>query len=253
MTTPERLLIIGNDLSTVRPLRSHLSMQFPFVSVAFDSVSALKDIAGKQVDFIILEGDSLPDRKGISLVQEIRNITFIPIIYLSGSSSSSDRIRILETGADDHLSKNIDLRELTARIHAIWRRYITIPHNLPVANTEKKVSYNHLEISLTNYRVIYRGEPLEMPPKELELFYFLASSPNQVFTREQLLNRIWGYDYLGEPRTVDVHIKRIREKLSHKRNSAKTAVSTEKKDHETWSLDTVWGVGYKFSLASSDI
>jgi DNA-binding response OmpR family regulator len=137
----------------------------------------------------------------------------------------------LELGADDYISKPFDSKELIARVRAVLRRYSVRPAQ--TTPTEKSVSFPDLTINLTNYSVTYMGKKVEMPPKELELFYFLAASPNQVFTREQLLDHIWGYEYIGDTRTVDVHIKRLREKI---------------KDHPSWRISTVWGIGYKFEV-----
>ena len=146
-----------------------------------------------------------------------------------------DKVLGLELGADDYMIKPFDSKELVARVKAVLRRYQASP---AAAITEPKqqgdyVEYPDLIVNLTNYSVIYKGHSIEMPPKELELLYFLASSPNQVFTREQLLDHIWGYEYIGDTRTVDVHIKRLREKI---------------KDHASWAITTVWGIGYKFEV-----
>ena len=135
-------------------------------------------------------------------------------------------------GADDYMEKPFDSKELVARVKAVLRRYKP-QFQEPVVNDDKVVRYPDLEINMTNYSVTYMGDRVDMPPKELELLYFLASSPNHVFTREQLLDQIWGYEYIGDTRTVDVHIKRLREKLS---------------DHENWRLATIWGIGYKFEV-----
>ncbi|MDD6056822.1 MAG: response regulator transcription factor, partial [Clostridiales bacterium] len=141
----------------------------------------------------------------------------------------------LELGADDYMMKPFDSKELVARVKAVLRRYQpTKATELPSAG-QKCVKYPDLIVNLSNYSVIYQGNSVDMPPKELELLYFLASSPNQVFTREQLLDHIWGYEYIGDTRTVDVHVKRLREKI---------------KDHNDWSLATVWGIGYKFEVKS---
>ncbi len=148
---------------------------------------------------------------------------------LSAKGEVFDKVLGLELGADDYMEKPFDTKELVARVKAVLRRAKPVV-SAPVVS-EKSVSYPDLTINLTNYSVIYCGNHIEMPPKELELLYFLASSPNHVFTREQLLDQIWGYEYVGDTRTVDVHIKRLREKIS---------------DHESWKLSTIWGVGYKF-------
>jgi len=144
----------------------------------------------------------------------------------------------LELGADDYIIKPFDTKEMVARVKAVLRRYAPASlqeESTPTDNTEDAIRYTDLTISISNYSVTYMGNSVEMPPKELELLHFLASHPNQVFTREQLLDQIWGYEYVGETRTVDVHIKRLREKIN---------------DHTEWSLATVWGIGYKFESSA---
>ena len=151
---------------------------------------------------------------------------------LSAKGEVFDKVLGLELGADDYIIKPFDSKELVARVKAVLRRY----QPAQAAQTKpagKYVEYQDLTINLTNYSVVYKGKTVDMPPKELELLYFLASSPNQVFTREQLLDHIWGYEYIGDTRTVDVHIKRLREKI---------------KDHASWAISTVWGIGYKFEV-----
>ena len=150
---------------------------------------------------------------------------------LSAKGEVFDKVLGLELGADDYIMKPFDSKEMVARVRAVLRRYNPVKPETAEKDRTKRVQYDGLEINLTNYSVLCDGKNVEMPPKELELLYCLASSPNQVFTREQLLDRIWGYEYVGDTRTVDVHIKRLREKL---------------KDHPSWSLSTVWGIGYKF-------
>ena len=153
---------------------------------------------------------------------------------LSAKGEVFDKVLGLELGADDYMEKPFDSKELVARVKAVLRRFTPARQTSPTpAGDTKCVEYPDLVINLTNYSVMYYGRPVEMPPKELELLYFLASSPNQVFTREQLLDHIWGYEYIGDTRAVDVHIKRLREKI---------------KDHDMWRLSTVWGIGYKFEL-----
>ena len=150
---------------------------------------------------------------------------------------SFDKVLGLELGADDYIIKPFDSKELVARVKAVLRRFqpAVSPTAASAMTNGKYVEYPDLIINQTNYSVTYKGEIVDMPPKELELLYFLASSPNQVFTREQLLDHIWGYEYIGDTRTVDVHIKRLREKI---------------KDHANWSISTVWGIGYKFEVRS---
>lgn len=167
----------------------------------------------------------LPEIDGYDVCREIRKMSNIPIIMLTAKGETFDKVLGLELGADDYIVKPFEPKELVARVKAVLRRYE------PREESGKKIIVPNLTIDLGNYSVTYHGKQMELPPKELELLYFLASNPNQVFTREQLLDRIWGYDYIGDTRTVDVHIKRIREKLNQQ---------------ETWSIKTVWGVGYKF-------
>ena len=150
----------------------------------------------------------------------------------SFAPSLIDKVLGLELGADDYMEKPFDSKELVARVKAVLRRYKPSPAASTASNV-KSVEYPDLIINLTNYSVIYMGKTIDMPPKELELLYFLASSPNHVYNREQLLDQIWGYEYIGDTRTVDVHIKRLREKI---------------KDHASWRINTVWGVGYKFEV-----
>ena len=175
----------------------------------------------------------LPGIDGYQVCREIRAKSDTPIIMLSAKGEVFDKVLGLELGADDYMIKPFDSKELVARVKAVLRRYQAPRQETAAAEKGKCVSYPGIEINLTNYSVVCDGKVVEMPPKELELLYFLASSPNQVFTREQLLDQIWGYEYIGDTRTVDVHIKRLREKI---------------KDHPTWCLGTVWGIGYKFEV-----
>ena len=172
---------------------------------------------------------------GLSGEEVLPHIGKIPVIVLSAKVDVQDKVNLLLGGAADYMTKPFDTKELVARVKAVLRRYKTAA---PVTETpaSKQVSYPNLTINLTNYSVIYNGQNIDMPPKELELLYFLASSPNHVYTREQLLDQIWGYEYIGDTRTVDVHIKRLREKI---------------KDHETWRIATIWGIGYKFEVKNA--
>ena len=172
----------------------------------------------------------LPGMDGYQVCREVRSSKDTPIIMLSAKGEIFDKVLGLEMGADDYMEKPFDSKELVARVKAVLRRYHKQAPE-PADNNEKIVSYPDLIINLTNYSVTYKGSRIDMPPKELELLYCLAASPNRVFTREQLLNQIWGYDYVGDTRTVDVHIKRIREKIH---------------DYEGWKISTIWGIGYKF-------
>ena len=176
----------------------------------------------------------LPGIDGYQVCREIRARSNTPIIMLSAKGEVFDKVLGLEMGADDYIMKPFDSKEMVARVKAVLRRYQPGQKmESPVEDKSKRVEYPGISINLTNYSVIVDGQTVDMPPKELELLYFLAASPNQVFTREQLLDQIWGYEYIGDTRTVDVHIKRLREKI---------------KDHATWGLATVWGIGYKFEV-----
>ena len=177
----------------------------------------------------------LPGIDGYQVCREIRHKSNLPIIMLSAKGEVFDKVLGLELGADDYIIKPFDSKELVARVKAVLRRFQPAAPAAASQTTGKYVEYQDLIINQTNYSVIYKGKTVDMPPKELELLYFLASSPNQVFTREQLLDHIWGYEYIGDTRTVDVHIKRLREKI---------------KDHANWSISTVWGIGYKFEVRS---
>ena len=165
------------------------------------------------------------------MCREIRAKSATPIIMLSAKGEVFDKVLGLELGADDYILKPFDSKEMVARVRAVLRRYQPVRPEPAAAEKIKCVEYDGLIINLTNYSVVCDGQQVDMPPKELELLYFLASSPNQVFTREQLLDQIWGYEYIGDTRTVDVHIKRLRAKI---------------KNHDSWGLSTVWGIGYKF-------
>ena len=170
----------------------------------------------------------LPGVDGFQICTTIRKNSDVPIIMLTARSDTFDKVLGLEMGADDYIVKPFEPKEMVARVKAVLRRY----EKSETKEDDKTVSFDNLKISLNDYTVIYHGESLSFPPKELELLYFLAENKNQVFTREQLLDKIWGYEYVGDSRTVDVHIKRIREKLN--------------KGDENWSIKTVHGVGYKF-------
>jgi DNA-binding response OmpR family regulator len=172
----------------------------------------------------------LPGASGFEICRQLRSKSCCPIIFITALGREDDILHGYELGADDYMEKPFDSKELVARVKAVLRRTRMAPAQKEETD-DKVVSYPDLEINMTNYSVTYKGQRVEMPPKELELLYFLAASPNHVFTREQLLDQIWGYEYIGDTRTVDVHIKRLREKI---------------KDHEKWKIATIWGIGYKF-------
>lgn len=235
MNTPQKIMLVENDIHIARTLRDSLKTKFSEVQVIFDGASAAKELSLHPADFILLDKNTLPRIEYADLFREIRKRSAAPVLVFSGSKDISEKIRALDAGADDFMERPPESRELIARILAVWRRYLAPSPSSGRRALPKYVEYPQLAISLSNYTVTCDGAVVEMPPKELELLFFLASAPNQVFTREQLLDHVWGYDYIGDARTIDVHIKRIREKI---------------KDHDTWSLDTVWGVGYKFHAAA---
>lgn len=230
----KKILIVDDDANIAELISLYLTKECFQCEIAEDGETALKLHDSFQPDLMLLD-IMLPGIDGYDVCREIRKNHSTPIIMLSAKGEVFDKVLGLELGADDYIIKPFDSKEMVARVRAVLRRYTpapapAAPQPEPPKDTES-ISYTDLSISLSNYSVIYMGKPIEMPPKELELLYFLASHPNQVFTREQLLDQIWGYEYIGETRTVDVHIKRLREKI---------------KDHAEWALSTVWGIGYKF-------
>ncbi len=230
----QKILIVDDDSNIAELLSLYLTKECFDTKMVYDGESALLAFDSYKPNLILLDL-MLPGIDGYQVCRELRMRSNVPIIMLSAKGEVFDKVLGLELGADDYIMKPFDSKEIVARVKAVLRRYQTIPD--PVTSIEpsgKYVEYPGIVINLTNYSVTLDGEKVEMPPKELELLYFLASSPNQVFTREQLLDQIWGYEYVGDTRTVDVHIKRIREKLS---------------DHDGWSLATVWGIGYKFEVS----
>ena len=228
-----RVLVVDDEKLIVKGIRFSLEQDGMEVDCAYDGEKALECAKNKEYDMILLDL-MLPGIDGYQVCRELRATSQVPIIMLSAKGEIFDKVLGLELGADDYILKPFDSKELVARVKAVLRRFQPAP-SAPSAPAGKYVEYPDLIINLTNYSVIYQGMTIDMPPKELELLYFLASSPNQVFTREQLLDHIWGYEYIGDTRTVDVHIKRLREKI---------------KDHPSWSISTVWGIGYKFEVKS---
>ncbi len=198
--------------------------------IVYNGEDALREHDSWHPSLVLLDL-MLPGIDGYQVCREIRAKSQTPIIMLSAKGEVFDKVLGLELGADDYVMKPFDSKEMVARVRAVLRRTQVPKPEVPKTEKIKCVEMDGLTINLTNYSVECDGTAVEMPPKELELLYFLASSPNQVFTREQLLDQIWGYEYIGDTRTVDVHIKRLREKI---------------KDHDSWRLSTVWGIGYKF-------
>ena len=230
MTSKPKILIVDDDNNIAELISLYLMKECYDTRIENDGESALKAFSSWQPNLILLDL-MLPGIDGYQVCREIRHTSDVPIIMLSAKGEIFDKVLGLELGADDYMIKPFDTKELVARVKAVLRRFK--PSKPAVDANTKYVEYPDLIINQTNYSVMYKGHTVDMPPKELELLYFLASSPNQVFTREQLLDHIWGYEYIGDTRTVDVHIKRLREKI---------------KDNEFWSIATVWGIGYKFDV-----
>lgn len=232
MVNKQKILIVDDDENIAELISLYLTKECFDTMMVHDGEQALTAYESYEPNLILLDL-MLPGIDGYQVCREIRSKSNIPIIMLSAKGEVFDKVLGLELGADDYMMKPFDSKELVARVKAVLRRYQGPKPEASPALNGKYVEYPGIVINLTNYSVMVDGQPVEMPPKELELLYFLAASPNQVFTREQLLDQIWGYEYIGDTRTVDVHIKRLREKI---------------KDHSDWSLGTVWGIGYKFEV-----
>lgn len=229
MGVKQKILIVDDDANIAELISMYLAKECYDTRIVGDGESALTEFEEYHPDLVLLDL-MLPGIDGYQVCRQIRTHSNTPIIMLSAKGEVFDKVLGLELGADDYIMKPFDSKEMVARVKAVLRRFQTSTTESD-ENEIKCVEYPDLVINLTNYSVLYKNEVIDMPPKELELLYFLASFPNQVFTREQLLDNIWGYEYLGDTRTVDVHVKRLREKI---------------KDHESWSVATVWGNGYKF-------
>ena len=233
MAEKQKILIVDDDENIAELISLYLMKECYETRIVTDGEAALRVFPEFLPNLILLDL-MLPGIDGYQVCREIRTKSPVPIIMLSAKGEVFDKVLGLELGADDYMVKPFDSKELVARVKAVLRRFQQVKAVPALEETQSEiVHYTDLTINLTNYSVTYLGAAVEMPPKELELFYFLASHPNQVFTREQLLDHIWGYEYAGDTRTVDVHIKRLREKI---------------KDRGNWSLTTVWGVGYKFNV-----
>lgn len=234
MKAKQKILIVDDDVNIAELISLYLTKECFDTLIVHDGEDAIKQFHSYAPDLVLLDL-MLPGIDGYEVCRQIRRTSKTPIIMLSAKGEVFDKVLGLELGADDYVIKPFDSKELVARVRAVLRRFhpVIVEDATAPAPTGEYVSYPDLTINLTNYSVQYYNENIEMPPKELELLYFLASNPNQVFTREQLLDHIWGYEYYGDTRTVDVHIKRLREKI---------------KDHNSWSLATVWGIGYKFEV-----
>lgn len=223
----EKILVVDDDSNICELLRLYLEKEGYTVKIVNDGVSAVNAFKQENPDLMILD-IMLPKLDGWQVCREVRKFSDKPIIMLTAKGETFDKVLGLELGADDYMTKPFDTKEMVARIKAVLRR----TGIATATDTVKEVNFENLSVNLTNYEMKVNGTPVDTPPKELELIYHLASNPNRVFTRDQLLDEVWGFDYYGDSRTVDVHVKRLREKLE--------GVS------EKWELKTVWGVGYKF-------
>ncbi len=227
---PTRVLIIEDDANIAELIRLYLEKDGFDVTLASDGRQGVDTFFKLRPDIVLLD-IMLPEMDGWDVCREIRKSDKTPIIMLTAKDETADKVTGLELGADDYISKPFDMKEVIARIHAVLRRYT--PSELETEDADIR-SFDNLSINMSAYEVLICGKKVDMPPKELELLNYLASHPNRVFTRNQLLDDVWGFEYFGDSRTVDVHVKRLREKIDGA--------------SEQWSLKTVWGVGYKFEL-----
>ena len=225
-----KILVVDDDLHICELLKLYLENENYTVFVANDGKAAVETFAAKSPDLVLLD-IMLPKMDGWQVCREIRKTSSAPIIMLSAKGETFDKVLGLELGADDYVTKPFEAKEVMARIKAVLRR------SKGDSDAKKTVVYDKLEINIVNYELKVNGVAVDTPPKELELIYHFASNPNRVYTRDQLLDEVWGFDYYGDSRTVDVHVKRLREKLE--------GVS------DKWTLKTVWGVGYKFELGTA--
>ena len=226
-----RILLMDDDENICKVIRLYLEKEGMEVDVAHDGASGLA-LFKKDAPNLVLLDIMMPGMDGIEVIKQIRKDSTVPVIMLTAKGDTIDKVLALELGADDYIVKPFEPKEMIARIKAVIRRTENV-----VEENNSTIKYPDLEISITEYTVEYFGKKLELPPKELELLYFLSSHPNVVYTREQLLQKVWEFDFYGDSRTIDVHIKRLREKLG---------------DHKEWRIKTVWGVGYKFEVGRVD-
>ena len=234
MVSKQRILVVEDDENIAELISLYLTKECYETKIVYDGEAALEAYQAFEPNLILLDL-MLPGIDGYQVCREVRAKTTTPIIMLSAKGEIFDKVLGLELGADDYIEKPFDAKEMVARVKAVLRRYKPAPPApVNINDDDKRVEYPDLVVNLTNYSVLYNGKPVEMPPKELELLYFLAATPGRVFTREQLLDQIWGYEYVGDTRTVDVHIKRLREKIDD--------------SDKPWQISTIWGVGYKFEV-----
>ena len=233
MAEKQKVLIVDDDENIAELISMYFTKEMYDTMIVHDGEEALKAFDSYSPNLVILDL-MLPGMDGYQVCREIRTRSQIPVIILSAKGEVFDKVLGLELGADDYMIKPFDSKELVARAKAVLRRYATASHAAPApeaSEDDTRSAYPGLEVNIDSYTVRCDGVSVDMPPKEIELLSFLVNHPNQVFTREQLLDNIWGYEYAGDTRTVDVHIKRLREKLG---------------DAHEWHIGTVWGVGYKF-------
>ena len=223
-----KILVIDDDVNICDLLQMYLEKEGYEVRTVNDGIDGLAAFRSYEPDMVLLD-IMLPRKDGWQVCREIREHSATPIIMISAKGETIDRVLGLEFGADDYIVKPFDMKEVCARIKAVLRRYMRND-----AIDGEPVKFEGLEISLQKYELKVKGKVVDLPPKELELIYFLAANYNHVFTRNQLLDKVWGFDYLGDSRTVDVHVKRLREKLEGA--------------SDNWNLKTIWGVGYKFEV-----
>ena len=244
MSEKQKILIVDDDINIAELISLYLTKECFETKIVEDGIEAIRELIEFAPNLILLDL-MLPGIDGYEVCRIVRKISSVPIIMLSAKGEVFDKVLGLELGADDYMIKPFDSKELVARVKAVLRRYQAKKEETLVEKVEKTekpvlkpqveeiVKYPDLEVNLTNYSVLYCGTTVELTRKELELLYFLASHPNHVFTRDQLLDNIWSYDYFGDTRTIDVHVKRLREKI---------------KDRPSWKIATVWGIGYKFEV-----
>ena len=225
------VLIVEDDRNIAQLLQMYLEKEGYSVATAFDGGQGLSKFRSLQPNLVLLDV-MMPVMDGWALCKSIRTESQVPIIMLTAKGETEDKITGLKAGADDYITKPFEMREVLARIEAVLRR----SSNITAEKKARKISFDKLTIDMDSFELLVDGKKIDTPPKEMELLYYLASSPNRVYTRNQLLDEVWGFDYFGDSRTVDVHIKRLREKVEN--------ISDQ------WALKTVWGVGYKFELTA---
>ena len=224
-----KILIVDDDANITELIRMYFDKEGFLTTCASNGKIALEKFRTENPSLIILD-IMMPEMDGWQVCREVRKTSNVPIIMLTAKGETFDKVLGLELGADDYMVKPFETKELVARVKAVLRRFEVKDDD----NNRKEINFTNLSVNLSNYELKINDNIVEIPPKELELLYFLASNPNRVYTREQLLEEVWGFDYFGDSRTVDVHIKRLREKLEGV--------------EANWQLKTVWGVGYKFEV-----